>query len=360
MSTKRNNVDLREFDSLIRKALARTYASRDRFENESDFKFELYHHLHKLKLNGHRLGNRIPDHTTCPLHVEAKPENGNPSKADLLVCNPASLRTFNYATEVVIELKGTLNAKGLSMEVEKFGKYTDPSIHKLYLISGNRTTLTEGQKAATLSAIPRVARKLTILDRKVVGAESISQGRSSRSKFSLPDRVAESIRSTLNLYGRNRQQYHGFFWCNYEHEQSKGWTFPVEGDFNAQLYHRLRTNLPGDTAVLTEHRPPSPGRGRVDFFIEGSEDSVAIEVKMNWDQLRYQPGKKLEADSILEKFSALSSQKANHTNFLVVIQGTDGHKSNNKAEALKYLDRRGFVLFYYDERKNAPVGPVEM
>ena len=360
MHIKRNYVDLRDFDRLIRKALSRTYASRDKFDNESDFKFELYHQLHQLEMNGHRLGNRMPGYPTCPLHVEAKPENGNPSKADLLVCNPASRNPFNYAAEVVIELKGTLNSKALRTEVEKFSKYTDTSIRKLYLIAGNRTTLTESQKSATLSDHPGVARKLTFLGREVIPAKSSSRRRASRSKRSLFDRVAESIRRTLNLYGRHRRQYHGFYWCNYEHEQNKGWTFPVEGDFNAQLYHRLRTSPAGDITVLTEHRPSSTGRERVDLFITGAEESVGIEVKMNWDQFRHQPGKKLEADSILEKFHALGDRQPNHKNILVVIQGHDGHKSSNKSEALKYLDGKGFSLFYYDERQNVPVGPVNM
>ena len=360
MHIKRNYVAPREFDRLIRKALARAYASRDEFDNESDFKFELYHQLHQLEMNGHRLGDRMPGHPTCPLHVEAKAENGNPSKADLLVCNPANRKPFNYATEVVIELKETLNSKALRTEVDKFSKYTDPSIRKLYLISGNRTTLTENQKSAILSANPRVARKLTILDRSVIDTKPIGRRSSSRSKLSLSNRVAESICKTLNLYGRHRRQYHGFYWCNYEHEQNKGWTFPVEGDFNAQLYHRLRTDLAGGMTVLTEYRPSPAGRGRVDFFIKGSEESVGIEVKMNWDQLRHQPGKRLEAESILEKFHSLGNQQPNHTNILVVIQGHDGHKSDNKSEALKYLDGRGFSLLYYDERQNVPVGPVNM
>ncbi len=174
MSIDRNYVDLKKFDALIERALARTYSAQDRFDNESDFKFELYHHLHQLKLNDHRLGNRMPGHPTCPLHVEAKAENGNPSKADLLVCNPVSRRPFNYAAELVIELKETLDSKALSTEVAKFTRYTGRGIRRLYLIPGNRTTLTESQKSTILSAYPRVARKLSILDRSMIQAKPLS------------------------------------------------------------------------------------------------------------------------------------------------------------------------------------------
>ena len=53
MSTERQSfVDLSQFDFLLRRALERTYAVSSRFDNESDFKFELFHQLHRMKLNG--------------------------------------------------------------------------------------------------------------------------------------------------------------------------------------------------------------------------------------------------------------------------------------------------------------------
>ena len=82
---------------------------------------------------------------------------------------------------------------------------------------------------------------------------------------------------------------------------------------------------------------------------------------MNWDQLRTQPNKaKQEVDSILEKFRDMEAHQVNHSNFLVVIQGEDGYRlrSDNKAKALRRLRGNGFSLFYYDERRNLPVGPV--
>ena len=359
MSTERNTfVDLVQFDSLIRQALARAYSVRRAFDNESDFKFELFHQLHRMKLNGRSLGVKSPGSSTCALHAEAKAENGNPAKADLLISNPTRPNGFNYETEVVIELKDTLTAKALRTELEKFGTYRDRSIRRLYLIPANKTTLKDHEKSSILAEYRRSAHMLTILDRSSVKPGRVRKARHSGGNRPLAAQVSECIRRTMNLYGKNRRQYQGFFWCNYEHEINKGWTFPVEGDFNAQLYHLLRSTLPA-AGIRTEYRPSSAVRNRVDFFIADSGESVGIEVKMNWDQFRFQPRKtKQETDSILEKFDAMNHDQSNHSNLLVVIQGEDGHKSNNKSEALRRLQGEDFSLFYYDERKGTPVGPV--
>ena len=80
---------------------------------------------------------------------------------------------------------------------------------------------------------------------------------------------------------------------------------------------------------------------------------------MNWDQFRFQPRKKKqETNAILEKFDAMNQDRVGHSNVLVVIQGEDGHKSNNKPEALRRLQGEDFSLLYYDERRNTPVGPT--
>ena len=293
------------------------------------------------------------------MHAEAKAENGNPSKGDILICNPVRPNGFNYATEVIIELKDNLNANGLSTELEKFATYRDRSIRHLYLIPANRTTLTEHQRASILAGHKWTSKMLTILDRSSVKPRPARKRRGSGADCSLVVQVSECIRRTLNLYGRNRRQYHGFFWCNYEHEIGKGWTFPVEGDFNAQLYHLLRSTLSDDAVIRTEYRPSPTMRSRVDFFIADADESIGIEFKMNWDQFRLQPRKsKGETDSILEKFEALNRNQANHSNLLVVIQGEDGHKVNNKSEAMKRLKGKDFSLFYYDETRNTPSGSV--
>ena len=359
MSTDRNNfVDIGQFDSLIRDALARTNSHRSEFDNESDFKFELFHNLHRQKLNGHSLGAKLPGSRTCPLHAEAKAENGNAAKADILICNPTRPNGFNYTTEVIIELKDTLTARALRTELEKFGTYRDRSIRRLYLIPANKTTLRDHEKSGILSEYRRSARMLTILDRSSVKPGRVRKARHSGGNRPLATQVSECIRRTLNLYGKNRRQYQGFFWCNYEHEINKGWTFPVEGDFNAQFYHFLRSTLPA-AGIRTEYRPSSAVRNRVDFFIADSGESVGIEVKMNWDQFRFQPRKtKQETDAILEKFDAMNHDQSNHSNLLVVIQGEDGHKVNNKSEAMRRLQGEDFSLCYFDERRNIPVGPV--
>ena len=80
---------------------------------------------------------------------------------------------------------------------------------------------------------------------------------------------------------------------------------------------------------------------------------------MNWDQFRFQPRKaKQETDLILEKFDAMNHDQPNHSNLLVVIQGEDGHKVNNRSDAMRRLKGKDFSLFSYDERRNTPVGPV--
>ena len=314
--------------------------------------------MHRLKLNGRSLGVKWPGAPTCALHAEAKAENGNPAKADLLICDPARPNGFNYATEVIIELKETMNASALRTELEKFANYRDRTIRPLYLIPANRTTLTHYEQFGILKEYRPSSNKITILDRSLVKPGRARKAKDSGGSRPLADQVSECIRRTLNLYGKNRKQYQGFFWCNYEHETNKGWTFPVEGDFNAQLYHLLRSKLPA-ADIRTEYRPSSAVRSRADFFIANSDESIGIEVKMNWDQFRFQPRKKKqETNAILEKFDAMNQDRVGHSNVLVVIQGEDGHKSNNKPEALRRLQGEDFSLLYYDERRNTPVGPT--
>ena len=358
---KEFNIDLDEVDSLVRRALAATYVGRDRFSNESDFKFELYHQLHGLELNGHRLGDRLPGFQTCPLHAEAKPENGNPSKADLLICNPTINNGFNYRAEVLIELKTDLGEKDLRVELKKLQGYTDGSVRRLYVIPANRNKLSKVEETRVLSEYRKEARRLYILDRSAI-AEAVSSPQNVKPaapRQSLLDRTTQCIRETLNLYGKYRQQYHSFFWCNYEHGQGKGWTFPVEGDFNAQLYHRLRTRLPRKASIQTEYSPAA--RLRADFFIKSATESVGIEVKMNWDQFKpkYKDGVETEkeARAILEKFDAMSAVYSGHSNILVVIQGEEAYQAANKSGAIQELGRGSpFRLFYYDEKDGSPVG----
>ena len=354
---------MKETDALVRQALAATYAGRDRFNSESDFKFELYHQLYGLELNGCRLGAKLPGFQTCPLHAEAKPENGNTSKADLLICNPTKENPFNYRAEVVIELKKDLGEKEIGVELKKLQGYTDGSLRRLYVIPANRNKLSKVEKTKILSEYKKEAKRLVILDRSAI-AEAVSSAQSVSTTFpklSLLDITTQCIRDTLNLYGKYRRQYHGFFWCNYEHGQGNGWTFPVEGDFNGQLYHRLRTRLPQKACIQTEYSPVS--RLKADFFIKSRTESVGIEVKMNWDQFKpkFKDGveTKKEARLILDKFDAMNAVNGNHSNILVVIQGEEAYQPKNKSAATQDLAKgRSFFLFYYDEKNNSPVGPT--
>ncbi len=359
---KEFNIDLDEVDALVRQALAATYAGRDLFNNESDFKFEFYHQLHGLELNGCRLGAKLPGFQTCPLHAEAKPENGNPSKADLLICNPTKENPFNYGAEVLIELKKDLGEKEIRVELNKLQGYADGSVRRLYVIPANRNKLSKVDETRNLSEYAREARKAIILDRSAI-AEVVSSPQNVKSVAlgqSLPDITAQCIGETLNLYGKYRRQYHGFFWCNYEHGQGNGWTFPVEGDFNAQLYHRLRTRLPRKASIQTEYSPVA--RLKADFFIKAASKSIGIEVKMNWDQFKpkFKDGVEIkkEAHSVLEKFDAMSAVHRNHSNILVVIQGEEAYQPKNKSAATQDLAMGSpFSLFYYDEKSGSPVGP---
>ena len=353
-TARRIRVDLDRIDALLNRALERTYAARDRFENESDFKFELYYNLHGLRLDGHMLGRKLPGYPTCLLHAEAKPVNGNPRKADLLICNPSTPKPlFNYRTEVVIELKKTINARAFHKEVDKFISYRPCGVRRLYVIAANSNNLGDGEKAAILKEHGLVPSKVIVYDRATIHEIKPSMRIQDTTTAGLKGVVSACIEKTLLLYGKGRHQYHGFFWCNYEHEENKGWTFPAEGDFNAQLYHLLRTRLPKEAKIQTEFKL---SQGRCDFFISCGGRSVGIEVKMNWDQFRHQPSRaKQEVDAILDKFAAMRFRKSRHSNLLVVIQGHDGFKSDNRRKALRGLSGKavGFELFCYDEERGS-------
>ena len=328
-------IGLREFDKVLRLALAQTYSSNPQFDNESDFKYELFHQLHALETNGRKLGDMLPGCPTSMLHAEARPQNGVNQKADLLICNPATRKVYNYRAEVVIELKKALNERSLRRELEKFSAYSHV-VRKLYIISANRSSLgreqanrvIEGQKPP--NAKVEVFGRATILDADQSSvSRSLARRKSSgRTRTALAEHVARCVRATLNLYGNNRHRYHGFFWRNYEPDNEGDWTFPSEGDFNAQLFHRLRSNLKQKAIVRTEYRPPSiPSRSRVDLFVDGGDETVGVEVKMN---------------------------------MLVFIQGEDAYRGNNKSDTLARLRGTGskFSVMYYDERANEPWGPV--
>ena len=160
---------LREFDALLRRALGETYAGSASFDNESEFKFELYHNLHGLKLGGYELGLRLPGQPTCLLHAESRAVNEQVAKADLLICNPTRPRpSFNYRTEIVIELKKTLNAAALRAELAKFSGYRDGRIRRLYVIPANGRAPARDQVRGILREHQEIAGKVHVCDRSMI------------------------------------------------------------------------------------------------------------------------------------------------------------------------------------------------
>ena len=358
-------VDIEEVDGVLRRGLARTYSVGGLFESEAAFKYELFHQLHGLKVGGHKLGARLPGARTCMLHAEASPINGlagQLKKTDLLICDPTCENPFNYKTKAVIELKKSLAAADLNSEIKKFEGYKS-QVPKLYIASANTPQI--DREAARGIASKRQPRgtSIEVLDRYGFAAGRARRG-NRRAGNEVQDHLAESvtecIKAALDLYGKNRKDpYHGFLWRNYEYETEKGWTFPCEGDFSAQLYHLLRSRL--GQCVTPEYKPPAASSGRVDLFVKRGDDSVGIEIKMNYDNFKGR-GDDEETVKISRKFEAMSNDCFNHSNLLVVIQGQDAHKGTNKEATLARLRQSGvkFGLMYYDERKNKAVGPVEV
>ena len=356
-----------KFDQVLREALARTYSSKSSFRSEAEFKYELFHQLHGLKVGNHRLGAKFPGSKTCILHAEANAVNGLAGmsrRADLVVCDPVYEDEFNYRVLTAIELKLSLNLRELNRELEKFSGY-DGKVPRLYIVSANPSRIDNQFATAVALESSRGGTSVEVLDRTSVSNHTGSPRRAKRAKGNakslLEESVTKCIKTTLNLYGKNSSDpYHSFFWRNYEYENEKGWTFPCEGDFAAQLYHRLRSNLRG-FAVTPEYRTPSSPRSRIDLFVSGDSSSVGIEVKINYDNFKGK-GANSETAKLSRKFEAMSNDRANHTNLLVVIQGQHAYKGNNKRNTLNGLRMEGadFGLMYYDEQKKQAVGPVKL
>lgn len=362
-------IGIREFDRVLKQALAQTYAYRAEFATEFDFKHELFHQLHSLEINGYKLGDKLPGCKTSMLHAEAKPINGLTGRnayADLLICNPTIERRYNYRAEFVIELKKTLNAKKLTAEIDKFAKYNDAlrkydAVRKLYIASTNKPTIDSASIKQIISERKQSNASIEVLTHRSRNDVVTPQSRRrSRTKTPFSERVSKCVTATLNLYGKNRDDiYHSFFWRNYEYTNEGDWTFPCEGDFVAQLYHRLRVVFRQAADIFTDYRTPSARNKKVDLFVQRGDETVGVEVKMNYDNLFRGD----EIPNILQKFDAMSHDHPNHTNFLIVIQGEYAHRVNRegvnrKADSLDRLRQKRFELFHYDEIRNKAIGPV--
>ena len=358
-------IDAREFDKVLKQALTRAYSEYTSFESESEFKYELFHQLYALKVGGHRLGAKLPGHRTCMLHVEANAVNGlrgQSRRADLVLCDPRKKDGFNYQVKVVVELKKSLNSSELDSELKKFAGYNN-KIPRLYIVSANPSRIDRGTTMRVVSGHSSAKTRINVLDRTaVLGQPNKTATRKAKGKtvISLVEHVTGCIKTTLELYGKHSQDpYHSFFWRNYEYETEKGWTFPSEGDFVAQLYHRLRLKLGRGTQVRPEYGTKSLPRSKVDMFVQNERESVGVEVKLNYDNFKGK-GENAETFKLSRKFNAMSRDHKGHVNILVVIQGQHAHKGNNKKSTLESLRRQKakFGLIYYDEIRKEAVGPV--
>lgn len=349
--------------NLILSALETTYAySGWSFSNESEFKHELFHQLALLKHKGVPLAQTEAGALTPRLHAEGKVQNGNPAKADLLVCDPFVFQGFNYKVDHVIELKVSLTAKALKDEIGKLNSY-QRRISGIWLISLNPLRIpTEG--------IPKehpAAESLRVIGPTGIGdaTPEIHRDQEAPSLSEVVLIVGRCVDKCLNLYGNGKGQFQSHFWCNFEHELERRHSFPCEGDFNAQLYHCLRINLPASLRIYSEYSPQSLSRRRIDFLIKapGGEWAIPIEVKMNWDQFKPKYKNRApirsEALTILDRFSAVKEEMIRISPILVVIQGEwrRATKMPNKENALRDLETAAFPfeLACYDESLNTIV-----
>jgi len=115
------------------------YANSNGFQNENNFKSELFHHICCKKYNNVSFGEQYPGSKTCIAHCEAKVENGtNAIKADLIFCDPSAKMqgagsTFNYQVTAVFELKKTFSKIDIENEINKYHKY-NKKMNNIFLL----------------------------------------------------------------------------------------------------------------------------------------------------------------------------------------------------------------------------------
>lgn len=346
--------------NLIKAALGKTYAfSGWPLANEAEFKHELFHNLAQQSFDGVPLSVAGRDAKTPRLHAEGKVENGNPAKADLLLCDPYVYQTFNYKVDHIIELKVVLNRVTLDTELRKLNNYRG-SYDGIWIVS--QRPLCVPQQA--LPSQHPMAGKI-----RVVGPEGPPQvgavAHLTGEEIDLESTLAiarDCLCECLSLYGSGKEQYQSYFWCNFEHELERHHSFPCEGDFNAHLYHRLRRALPAGVRIHSEYQPAGLGRCRIDFLLEGPRKQwwIPIEVKMNWDQFKpkYKNRQlvRAEALTILDRFAAVRAERSCVAPILVVIQGEWRRVTSmpNRRDALEHLSRTEFPveLLCFDEVKH--------
>lgn len=345
----------------ILSALDATYAFRGwSFNNEAEFKHELFHQLALTKYGGIPLSQIEPGAKTPRLHAEGKAENGNPAKADLLICDPTVFQGFNYKVDHIIELKVSLTKRALRDEMKKLDSYKKRT-DGIWLVSLKPLNFSDEDIPKEHSA----TNSLRVIGPKTTGDTNTVKSfyRQTPSMSAALKIVSRCIDKCLNLYGSGKEQFQSYFWCNFEHELRRSHSFPCEGDFNASLYHSLRKGLPSSLIIRSEYSPKSLSRRRIDFLIQdpGGKWAIPIEIKMNWDQFKSKYKDELvvqsEALTILERFSAIQEEFMYIAPILVVIQGEWRRmtKMQNKENALIDLDTANFPveLVSFDENANA-------
>jgi hypothetical protein len=342
--------------------LGNAVSSESKF-NESDFKHELYHQLAQLTVDNVKLNDMVPGTSSCRLHAETKIESGensakadrrrNSAKADLSICDPTQHMKFNYQVLHVLELKLQLNSPGVKTEMTKLGNYANPN-RDFYLIS----------------ALPCKAELAELASEMSPDGANVHVYAPRSSMYQAPDHdetvppvdwdqvhriVQTNLDEVLELYGRGRTQYHGFYWCNYEQEQSKGQTYPCESDFTCQLYHRLRNDLPENARIQTEYTVGT--KMRIDLIITDGTTALPIEVKMNWDQFEHKRDgvemREKEASTINSRFSLLQRKFESVVHRKVVIIQYDLRQRPKRS---KRRDRREEALSVFSSSPN----PVEL
>jgi hypothetical protein len=347
-----------EMDNFIQNALLNTYKrAGGRFRNESDFKMELFHNLAVLNYKGIGLAEKVLGHSTPLLHAEGKCENGNPAKADLIICNPSVLQGFNYEVDYIIELKHRLSRTDISKELDKIRRYSN-KYKKIYIISAEHTTTSVVQYQDEIKSIGQDIEIILPDVQPNRDCEVIVDG--DVDYKNVLKVVQTCIEQCLHFYGNGRQQFHGFYWCNYEHELNKKQTYPCEGDFVCQLYHALRKALPVGVMVESEVLPVGT-RNRIDIAISPGDKRwvIPIDVKMNWDQFKHKYDQKTgdlktaEADLILGRFDAISREFQRTIPITVVIQGDLAQDTDKKARSLNIFRGASLrhTLICYSELK---------
>jgi len=316
------------------------YNSSNGFENESNFKNELFHHISCKKLDGIGFGEQYPKSKTCIIHCEAKVENGaNAIKADLIFCNPlvkmqGAGNTYNYQVTATFELKNKFSKCDVEKEIGKFHKYNNV-IKRYFFIDPYREK----------SLSTELVRDIENNNIRYIALNEKPNHRVEHYQYAVAiESVYSAIDEALCLYGNTNSKYQSFYWCNYEWGTVGNLTYPSEGDFNAHLYHRIKKKMPY-SHIETEYSVGKSKRIDIVVFGQRNEWCIPIEVKQNWDQFKRN---KNEAAIIIGRYNEL--EKLNYKVFspiLIVIQGdiyssrifsrTDSR--NNKHNALDYFNK---------------------